>query len=1129
MPVNKDVILNDAGLPVPKTKVSNMKPVLNEAGLPVPSSKKKDGGNVSSQISSDGDGATQVGLATPEVTSTIPRHEGDYLHPINSLIDQYGPTPDPVEGSIAHDQFKNSVLNGDPESIKALQDNAVSSLEKQKNKIISDDYNPDLMHSLMQNNPQHKQMIDDLDKSIETVKKDVANYATIATVNKHLNTVLSEGSDTGMDSGMISREVGKSLEQSQLPANDFNKRESVYQSGKTLDDLEQKVIEGKEKFPMLANHFDQVLKDAKQKTPYVVENINYDRELSGNQAIIGVLGLKINQAKEAGDIDQVNKLTATKDQFEKEQDGLLDKYPDVGISMAAKVISDRLSKGNFIRFKSQDDIEQAAAAEAKEHPEAWSKLSKYVKYVTPTMLPKGGFIENVSLGVEGVGQRWFGDNSDLSEVSRSYNPGLTTTKYSGINPTKIAYDTDSKAYRELPNENYGTIDFNSTVAHLGQSVAPLAEFVLLEKGAGGLGGLVTNMGVRGVTKLAQVASKLSENPITAEELASTRQALEATKSLKETIGLTVPMYVQSYNQNRQIAEEMIGGDSGQDDFKKGVLANALTLMSVAAFRIAGYSPNKIIQSSLTRQLVPDALKIIEKEGIEGLSKPEIAEGFFKDQVIPKVMAIGKKLGVPIKQGVGAVVLDQNARGLLNSIVNPTKGRLPSLSEDADAIIQQVIMMTALGLPGAVSAKTTGQLTKDAWWESGLRRPHFESIINEGINDGTYQAKEGNEMISAIRTMEQEVNKAASATTDNGLPLTVKQKKDLAFNNFKLRAAEMLAEKGHDVGVGSVKSQVDDENKIIQSTPKYQELPIDEDGIPKTKDLIDKEWRESIALAKTPKEKADINKRHAEETTALGPTGEKVYSDFDGTLFKDGELTPLGETLKGRDDITVLTAREDTEANRRFIADRLGIPVENVQAGLTPERKAAVLDLEKGNKVFYDDNPANIEAAKGTDARVVDTGEAAPEPTKLQKAADLLKSTIADGKAKSFAMQMGENGEHASEVLKQISQQAQGYFSDWSKSGPGREKDLIDQGIPQELIDAAKTTFPVPEKGVLEPRSPETTDRILKQELPMRSKFRSVSITDLTTGAKEDILAYRAKNKLEKQHSLLDDILNCLTK
>jgi len=157
----------------------------------------------------------------------------------------------------------------------------------------------------------------------------------------------------------------------------------------------------------------------------------------------------------------------------------------------------------------------------------------------------------------------------LEEIVRTYQPGLKTTAASGGQPTKIAYDINGKTYREMENENYNTWDFNNSMRVLGHGLPELAKFIILERGIGALAGLAGEAGVATLTKISQTASKFTKVPVTAEELAATREALRFSKGFKETLGLTGAMYITGYDQNRKLADELIEGNSGKDEYHRG--------------------------------------------------------------------------------------------------------------------------------------------------------------------------------------------------------------------------------------------------------------------------------------------------------------------------------------------------------------------------------------------------------------------------------------------------------------------------------------------------------------------------------------------------------------------------------
>jgi hypothetical protein len=765
----------------------------------------------------------------------ISAHNGEKESDLINRITPFLPQDSP--------ELSQSILNGDVNSLNNYKADYFAGIDKKIGEvenpaaIQSANYGKGVPISLTE---EQQEYVDKLRSDREEAESVFSRYAQNALVNKRINLLMAEGTEAGLSPGMLAKEVGKEIEQQVLPNKYFQQREEVYQQFKTFPLLQK---EAGEKIKDLPERFQKDiegrLKTMKDNQLYAKENIEYDRENIGLDAILQNISMKANDLiskgianKDTDLLQKGNDLLDRYTQFKTEKDNLLDKYPDVGIAQTAQILSDRISSAKGMRpvFISNSDIAKAAAEEEKTTGKFMEKYGKFINYVNPTSLPKGGLMGGIELGLESIGQRWFGGDSDVEEVVRSYNPALKTTAQAGGQPIKIAYDNEGKAYREMENENYQTWDFNNSMRVVGQGLPSLAEFILLERGIGGLAGLAGSAGVGTLSKVAQISSKVSKASVTAEELAATREALKFSQGLKNTLGLTGAMYVTSYDHNRQLADELIEGTSGQDEFKKDVLANALTLLSVGAFKAVGYSPSKAVQRSFAKGIAPDAMALLEREGLEGLGKEETNK-LFKDIILPKAQAAVKSLGVSLKGGVtgaGAVVLDENMKGLLGSIVNPEKGKLPTAQEDIDAAISQVMLMTAVGLPGMVMAKTKSTLTKDALYEAGLRSPQFEGFINKEVENGRYTREQANEMISIIKTMGEEAYKAQSETTENGLPLTVKQKRDLAYNNFKVRASKMLEEKGHNVKSGSVESEVTKENNEIKKNPRFEEVNVETD-------------------------------------------------------------------------------------------------------------------------------------------------------------------------------------------------------------------------------------------------------------------------------------------------------------
>ena len=193
--------------------------------------------------------------------------------------------------------------------------------------------------------------------------------------------------------------------------------------------------------------------------------------------------------------------------------------------------------------------------------------------------------------------------------------------------------------------------------------------------------------------------------------------------------------------------------------------------------------------------------------------------------------------------------------------------------------------------------------------------------------------------------------------------------------------------------------------------------------------------------------------------------EKTFTDFDKTLFHEGKLTPLGEEIKARiakgENITVLTARENTPANVDFIAQTLGIPTENIKAGLDAKGKVEELTAHNGKKVFYDDNPDNVAEAQKTDARVINTGLTPEQQIVMDNAKDIksqLYKNIIDS---------DPTGENADEILKAASDQ-------WHDEGT---REAAERDFPKPIIDAAKKLYPQESQESLANKLPKTAEEL----------------------------------------------------
>lgn len=557
--------------------------------------------------------------------------------------------------------------------------------------------------------------------------------------------------------------------------------------------------------------------DTYNENHFATENVDYEREKTGLGMVINNLSMKYNDlAKKTMTTNPELKDDASKayDELKYYQDQYQSidnrpEYSDIRVGKIARFIGDEYAKKyGAMTPISGKKIQELSAEYDKENPGFLDKYGDDLTFIEqhPQMVPKGGgfvgsAIGGFKAGFYGLGKNlatgfgFLGDDTQKAtrDVADQYKTNIQGTSPTGESQTRIVFDNKDKAFREIPNEDYGKFNWNSAGRFLGKSVPGLAEFILLDKGLGKAAQVVNNLGVKGLIRLSEESAKLNGIDITAEEIAAAKNALSIGENTKNSLGLFGALTVTGHEQNRKIADDLIDDNSSSGEAKKTILANLLNLSSFAAFKMAGITPTAALEKALQKSVSKDALKMFEESGWK-LTEDQ-AESFFKDNVLSKLKSIGKSVGGNIMQGAKlgeAMTIDANTRGLLGNIVNPDKNKMPSLRDDAEIFGNQVLLMTAVGLPGLVRNGFSAT-NKDVLYDAGLQVPENITRINKMLEDGDINQQKANEMISMVKTMGEEVSKVQHLTNDNGLPLTVKQKRDIATEGFRKRAAEKLSE------------------------------------------------------------------------------------------------------------------------------------------------------------------------------------------------------------------------------------------------------------------------------------------------------------------------------------------------
>jgi hypothetical protein len=732
----------------------------------------------------------------------------DVQNSLSEVLHKYPINFNTPEGKKMQDAFNY----GNVQQITQYRDVVLDHIEKQK---------PAREYTQYTNNPlpftkEQLQKKLDLDAEQEKVKQTFNDYIDNVTAEKTVGPTLEKGGKL-LDTDL--KLLGAQKEKQSLGNNSFQQRQLLasYSNKDYLKGL-KKII-------------DSDLPDAvKQKAQkdytdnyLATENVDYDRERAGLSMVINNLSMKYNDvAKKAmtsnpelkDDADKIyDELKYYRDQYDTMDDR--PGYADVRVRKVAKYLGDEVaSRHGSMTPVTPKQILDVAKEIDKDNPGFLEKYGSDITFLEQhsQMVPFGkGFVGGIVSGAKGglyevgkdvaTGFGYAGGDERKKaarDIADEYKTNIQGLSSSGEAPVKILFDKNDKAFKEIPNEDYGKINWNSSGRFLGKSLPGLAEFILVDKGLGNAAKLVNVLGVKGLVGATSGALKLKGFEITAEEIAAAKKALSIGENSKNNLGLFGALTITGHEQNRKIADDLIDDNSSAGEGKKTILANLLNISSFAAFKVAGVSPTTAMEKALQKSISNDALGLFEKSGWKVTE--EQADNFFRNTVLPKLKSLGKAVGNNTLQGLKlgeAMTLDANTRGLIGSMVNPDKGSVPSLKDDAEIVGNQILLMTAVGLPGLVRSGFS-PTNKDVLYDAGLQVPQNISRINKMVVDGDIDQARANELISMVKTMGEEVAKVQGLKNDNGLPLTVKQKRDLAVENFRKVAADHLSGKGEEV-------------------------------------------------------------------------------------------------------------------------------------------------------------------------------------------------------------------------------------------------------------------------------------------------------------------------------------------
>jgi len=815
----------------------------------------------------------------------------DMVDNVMKSINEFYPDSDEPGKKLARRNIMQGVLLGNQDDIAKVKSNINQSLQKQIDAIdpVSDLSNAFAPGTKYKRTPAQEQKIAELKAKQQSVNKAMDEWGLNQLVN-------SPEMKPFVDMDANHPQLLTSVAASKIGA------EARKRYGLTGDS-------GNTEYDDAKNGMALIIQDRRMKTASILKNPSTYKSPEA-----------IKEAQR--NISEIDRYTNWYNNLDTEQ------YPDVGASNTARFLGDIIAETKPSKIKNNigiitaQDVADAAKIAEERNPGWYVKYGKFISTVQEhtALVPHPGLIGAVERGVSSdvvdalkFRADIFGYEKDKDELEGAAK-NLQGTSFSGAAPTKVSYDKDAKAYRELKNEYYGRIDFNNAMRMLGENAAGLAAWVLPEMGG---------------AKIAEAAG--------------------AGKNISKFIGLVSASAVTGFDANRKTADELIDDNSSMGDAKKNLYATVMTMATAGIFKAIDFSPTKAIESALTKSAGPDLVELLEENNYQ---KPttEQMQSFLKDKILPRAQAIAEKVLENTASGVklgAATVADQKIKDIAGLIVNPDKAQVSSAEDNMKSFGSQVLLMNVIGIPGVVKSAVAPASSIDALYDVGLRAPQYIDQINKMLAGGEIDQEKANAMIASAKTLAQEVAIAQHERNDFDLPLTIKQKKNLVMQNFRKRSAEMLKEKGVEVSADGAEAEI----KNIKSENKYQSI---EDG--KTFQSITEDQ-----TGEKPKSISDIDF-----------TKNYVYNK-EGKLVVENGASLIHHLINGNIDETDITPSEGPEGKSATGADTESkIPEsQNVPEGENLVDKAVI---QIGDKTYEGKNHYEaIEQAKkaGEDVSGID--------------------------------------------------------------------------------------------------------------------------------------------------------------
>lgn len=620
-----------------------------------------------------------------------------------------------------------------------------------------------------------------------------------------------------------------------------------------------------------------------------------------------------------------------KSQYNTATDKLKDapnEFLPVQVDYVARVMGDEISDMHPVMnvFITDSDRKEAVDRLDKKYPGFSDKYSNAIKFIDDnggieSQIPHQGFIGALNRGgveaekslVNSAQDLAGGTESDRNDenIKDQFNSYLSGTSKSGESPTKIQVDNDGLVFKEAKNENYNKFDLNNVLNTSGRFIGGIVPYAATaELGGDFVGGLA---GAEDVTT-------------------------GATQTAKTITGNVASGYLNQYDGNLKIADQLISDKSGEGDVKKQTVANLLTLGQAAAFSILPV--NQYIRGNFSSSVAKDALEYLSEIGPDGITKSDVQK-FLSEKVIPRIKPFAK---------INAEMLALNhGNALIESMFDETGAtKNKNLAEEdintlKDATIGTLFLEGIGGTYRRLSEKLP-MTTRDALFDVANNPDENVARINQMVTDGKMDQKKATGLIKIINTSKEILPEVLGQKNEKGLPFSTKQYKEMLADKIRKSISDNYIKEGvskddFEKASTNADSDIKDNISTVTQDPIHEHPLLKELGIKSPNDIdVTKDYEVSkVHVPESLKDKTtDI-----EGTENVKINGADLLRELPNLEIPDTQILPVLDK-----------AKEIVPADQLTHADNVLQKVNNAE-------KINVNDIEKAQNELYqawDDHP-----------------------------------------------------------------------------------------------------------------------------------------------------------------------------